>query len=151
MKVNFEEKQWRNITIKRGQFITSLGNLALETGLSVRQVRTSLNKLNSTSEVTSIGTSEYTIITILNYNEYQDSDKQVDKQMTNERQTNDKQMTTTKEYKNEKEVYIHLNEKQKQMLSDRIEKWKGVKLTDPPKKQIKDWVERISRGENVLA
>ena len=52
IKANFEDKKWRGIEIKRGQFITSISNLAIETGLSVSQVRTALNKLETTQEVT---------------------------------------------------------------------------------------------------
>lgn len=110
LTANHKDKKWQGQIIKRGQKITSLQHLADETHLTVRQVRTSLNKLKSTNELTIKTTSKNTLITIEKYSDYQDrdeeddkqNDKQDDKQMTNKRQTNDKQMTTNKNEKNEK-------------------------------------------------
>lgn len=96
LTANIEDKNWRGIEVKRGQLITSLDHLAENSALSVRQVRTSLSKLIKSKEIDKQTTNKYTIITVNNYNTYQDNDKQT----TNKRQTNDKQTTTTKEYKN---------------------------------------------------
>lgn len=107
-KANYEDKKWHGVIVKRGSFVTSYENLALETGLTVRQVRTALNKLKTTGEVTHKSTSQYSIIVVNNYEKYQTNDKQIDKQATNERQTNDKQATTTKEIeeiKKEKNIF----------------------------------------------
>ena len=103
LKANYKTKNWQGIVIEAGSFVTSYESLSLETGLTVRQIRTALNKLKSTGELTHKGQSRYSIITIKNWVEYQSDDKQNDKQMTNERQTNDKQTTTTKESKERKE------------------------------------------------
>jgi hypothetical protein len=102
LKANHKDNQWQGIVIKKGSFVTSYENLSIETGLTVRQIRTALNKLKMTGEVTHKGQSRYSIITINNWNLYQDNDKQNDKQMTNERQTNDKQTTTNNNDKNDK-------------------------------------------------
>ena len=72
---NWKTKKWRGITIKRGQILTSISQLAKQTQLSVQQVRTSLSKLELTSEVTKSTTSTYTIITIKNYGMYQSGNK----------------------------------------------------------------------------
>ncbi|NLC96187.1 MAG: hypothetical protein GX675_01255 [Erysipelotrichaceae bacterium] len=145
IKANWEDKKWKGIVIKRGQFVTSLSSLAKESGLSIRNVRTSLKRLESTQEVTKLTTSKYTIITVLNYGEYQTNDKVSDKQVTNKRQTNDKQVTTTKEYKEYKELkedkeYIYIGE------------FENVKLTQEEIDKLKnslgnsyeDFVERLS-------
>lgn len=76
LSANHEDKKWRGVTVKRGQLITSLANLSKITGLSVKSVRFSLNKLKSTNEVASKGASHYTIITICNYAIYQQNDEQ---------------------------------------------------------------------------
>lgn len=110
LTANHKDKKWQGITIKRGQKITSLQHLAEETNLTIRQVRTSLSKLKSTSEITIKSTNKFTLVTIEKYSDYQDrdeendkqNDKQDDKRMTNERQTNDKQTTTNKNEKNDK-------------------------------------------------
>lgn len=104
LTANIEDKNWRGIEVKRGQLITSLDHLAENSGLSVRQVRTSLCKLIKSEEIDKQTTNKYTLITVNNYNTYQDNDKQ----MTSKRQTNDKQTTTTKEYKEVKnKEYIY--------------------------------------------
>lgn len=114
LRANFEDKRWQGKVIPRGSFITSVGNLSKTSGLSVRQVRTSLSRLISTNEVTIEATNKYTMISICKYDSYQlnesvtdkQNDKQSDNQTTNERQTNDKQTTTTSEYKTLKKEYI---------------------------------------------
>lgn len=113
LKANRYEKKWQGITIKAGSFVTSYENLAFETGLTVRQVRTAIEKLKTTNELTHKGHSQYSIITVNNWNLYQANDKQNDKQMTNERQTNDKQMTTTRECKNVKNDRVSINSEKK--------------------------------------
>jgi hypothetical protein len=114
---NFKDNQWQGIEIKRGSFITSISNLANETGLSDRQVRTALNKLILTSELTNKSTNKYRLITVLKYNQYQTLDKQLDNQMTIKRQTNDKQMTTTNKDNNLKKE----NNDNKQKLNTPLE------------------------------
>lgn len=110
ISVNTSDKEWEYITIPRGSFITSVNSLSQETGLSVRQIRTCLERLKSTNELTIKTTNRYTMITVNNFDSYQENpfqcdkqnDKQIDKRATNERQTDDKRATTTKEYKESK-------------------------------------------------
>lgn len=99
LRANWKDTEWKGQKIKRGQFITSLSTLARETGFTVRQTRTALDHLQSTGELTNLSTSKYRIITVNNYNKFQ----QATKQSTNHRQTTDKVSgklpTTDKEYK----------------------------------------------------
>ena len=94
LKANHADKKFRGNVIERGSFQTSYQMLSDETGLSVRSIRTSLNKLKTTGEVTIKTSTKNTVIIINNYDEYQSIDKQNDKQTTNKRQTSDKQTTT---------------------------------------------------------
>ena len=94
LKANWKPCKWHGVEIESGQFITSLQSLAVETSLSVRQVRTALDHLISTGEVTSKGQSKFRIITVNNWLSYQLGDKQNDKQPTSNRQATDKQPTT---------------------------------------------------------
>ena len=91
LTANHKEKNWRGITILRGQKLTSLQHLAEETKLTVMQVRTSLNKLKSTNEITIKTTNKNTLITIEKYSNYQDKDEENNKQNNkrrNKRTTN---------------------------------------------------------------
>lgn len=96
LSANFEDKEWQGTIIKRGELVTSIDHLGNEIGLSDQQTRTALTKLKSTNEITIKTTNKYTLITINKYNEYQE----ITNKTTNHQQTNNKQITTTKEYKN---------------------------------------------------
>ena len=109
LMANHKDNNWRGITIERGSFVTSYGKLADETGLSIQKVRTALKKLKSTGEITIKTTNKYTVISIKNYDLYQqkDAEQQAEqqtnnKQITNKQQTNNKQITTNKNDKNDK-------------------------------------------------
>ncbi len=101
---NIVDKKWQGKIIKRGDLITSVSSLKKRTGISIRSIRTALDKLKSTNELTIKTTSNYTYISIHNYNNY----NEVTNQTTNDRQTTDKRPTTTKEYKN-----VRIEEKNK--------------------------------------
>lgn len=102
LRANYKDKKWRGEVIHRGEWITSLEHMSQETGLSVQQVRTSIDKLKSTNEITYLGTPNYSKITVKNYKKYQ----QATSSLTNEQQTINKRLTTTKERKKERNIYI---------------------------------------------
>ena len=96
-------KRFRGEEVPIGSFTTSIEILASETGLSSRQVRTALDKLKKTGEITVKSTNKFTQILVIKWGDYQSFVELNDKQMTNERQTDDKRMTTIKESKESKE------------------------------------------------
>jgi len=71
LKANFIDKEWKGIMIKRGQLFTSILHLSKEVNLTVKQVRISLHKICVTGEITEKGASNGTMITICNYDSYQ--------------------------------------------------------------------------------
>lgn len=71
MKANITAADFEEITIQRGEVVTSYNSLAGELGLSTKNIRTALKHLKSTGEVASRSTSKFTIITINNYEKYQ--------------------------------------------------------------------------------
>lgn len=80
---NHSRQNWRGKTIERGQKWTSLNSLANETGLSMKQVRTAMMKLEKTGELASERASEGTMLTICKYDDYQavvPSEGQADRQ-----------------------------------------------------------------------
>lgn len=112
LKANWQPTKWHGLDLQAGQFVTSLANLAKETTLTVRQVRTALEHLISTNEVTSKCQGKIRIITVNSWNDYQGNDKRIDKQATSKRQGGDKIATTDEEYKEDKEgknIYINNN------------------------------------------
>ena len=107
IRANWKPGKWCGIVCERGQFITSLAKLSAETGLSIRKVRTALKHLEATGEVTNKTTQKFRVITINNYDLYQQTDKQNDKQNdklpTNYRQTTDNNRRIKKNKQEEKE------------------------------------------------
>lgn len=108
LKAQHKPIEWQGIKIDAGSFVTSLDKLSKETGLSIRKVRTALDNLKTTHELTSKTTSRYSIITVNNWNKWQTNDTQNDKQTTclcynkNERKEEESSSRTT----NNNVVYI---------------------------------------------
>jgi hypothetical protein len=99
LKANHKEKRYKGIELNSGQIITSRDILAKETGLSSQQIRTALNKLISTNEITSVTSSQGTILQVVNYEKYQLSTNEI----TNEQPTSNQRATTNNKEKNNKE------------------------------------------------
>lgn len=95
---NHRDNKWQGKIIKRGQLITSSEHLAEDLGLSRQQVRTALNKLKSTNEITIKSTNKYMLVTIEKYEKYQDNNlkitSEITDKITNEQPTNNQQITT---------------------------------------------------------
>lgn len=74
LKANWKDGNFMGNTIPRGTFVTSLQKLATETGMSIREIRTALEHLKTTGEVTCKTTNRYSMVTITNYEYYQADD-----------------------------------------------------------------------------
>ena len=100
LRANWKDGKWRGIEIKRGSFVTSRRKLAEELSLTEREVRTALDHLETTNEVTKYATAKYTVITVVKYDDYQTSDQLNDQQTTSKTSNNrptKRQLTTTNE------------------------------------------------------
>lgn len=99
---NWKDKKWHGKIIPRGSFWTSLETLSKKSGLTLKQTRTSLNKLIATGEVTSKGANDGRLITVAKYDFYQSDDgKRANEwasEWANEGQTKGKRRATTEEY-----------------------------------------------------
>ncbi|WP_204273718.1 conserved phage C-terminal domain-containing protein [Draconibacterium mangrovi] len=71
LTANFEETCYRGIVIPKGSVVTGRKALAKELFMSEQEVRTSLNKLKSTNEITIKATSRYSVVTICKWVDYQ--------------------------------------------------------------------------------
>lgn len=71
LTANFKTMQWKNITLQEGQVVVGSQKLADELGFSRQQVRTALKKLSTTNEITVEPYSKFSIITIVNWRDYQ--------------------------------------------------------------------------------
>jgi len=109
LRANHQEQKWRGQVIEKGSFITSYSNLANECKLTTQQVRTSLNKLKKTNEVTIKTTNKNTCVTVCKYDSYQVFESKNNNQITNKQQTNNKQITN-KQQTNNKQITTNNND-----------------------------------------
>lgn len=97
LKANHSDNTWKGVEIKRGQLLTGLDQLNFYTKISIQTLRTCLKRLEKTKEINMQVTNKYRIITICNYDSYQQvqqaTNKQTNKQLTSNQQTTNKQLT----------------------------------------------------------
>jgi hypothetical protein len=149
LKANHSNGCWQGNNILRGQLITGLKSLEKETNISQQSLRTCLNKLIKTKEITIKATNKFSVITILKYDSYQSfelsTNKQTNKQTTNKQQTTNIQSTTNNNVNNNKEKEINISfdifwnlYDKKIDLEKSKDKW--VKLTNEERLKIIDFI-----------
>jgi hypothetical protein len=118
----WRDGRYQGKEVKRGQVITSVDDIMSATGLSTQRVRTGLDRLEDSGEITRTTTNQYSIITIRNYNSYQVDDR-TDQQT--EQQTDNKPIT------NEQQTTVQ-NQPESQEIDDtkKVKKVKKVKNKD---------------------
>jgi allophanate hydrolase subunit 1 len=158
LKANHKEKRYRGIELKVGSVITSRDILAIEIGLSVQQVRTSLDKLKSTNEITIKTSSQGTIIQVVNYQKYQVATSET----TKEQPKNNQQVTTNKNEKNEKkEISIFIEPTFNEVLEYCTQRKNGIDVNKfinfytskgwmVGKNKMKDWKACIRSWEKPI-
>ncbi len=137
LKANIADRHYRGELIRRGECIISYAKFAAEIGMSIQCIRTALNRLKSTREITCRATRHFTVVTIVNFDSYQDipgeantpTNTPTNTQLTRSQHAANTQLTTPKELRIKKE----------ELRSD-IQK-KPPPLFDPTgKTKFLDWV-----------
>ena len=143
LKANYKDTNWKGVVILRGQLVTSLPSLASEIGLSVRQIRVSLNKLILTCELSSKKYPRYRVITILKYDEYQSDGRQDVSQMTGKmspsRQPHDKLMTSKLSGRMSPSIEYIENIEQIEKIEQIEEKRTASRFTPPTREEIQQF------------
>ncbi len=85
---NWEDCEFRDVLLKRGQLATTVKELAANNKLTIQQTKTALSHLQSTKEITIVSNTKFSIITLNNFDLYQCANNQNNKQTTNQQQTN---------------------------------------------------------------
>lgn len=67
----FDRCKFMGVYMKKGQYITSMSRLSSDIGLTARQLRTSISRLQKTKEIDVKTTNKFTVFTIINYQNYQ--------------------------------------------------------------------------------
>ena len=103
LTANFTPSEFRGVMIERGQAVFGLDSLSKALGYSIQQIRTAINKLKKTGEITvQSPTRHFSVATIHHYSLYQDIEEQSadNKQITNNQQTDNKQITNNQQTDN---------------------------------------------------
>lgn len=121
LTVNWEDKRFRGREVRRGQRVCSRGTLAKETALSIQSVRTAINRLKSTGELTDEKIPGGRIITVVKYEKYQQptGEPTSDQPASNQRPTSDqpqlnKLIINNKQEDKEKEKEKYKKEKERE-------------------------------------
>ena len=101
LKANWKEGRFEGKTIPKGSFVSSIPKLSAETGLTEREIRTSIGHLRATGELTVKTTNKYSVFTVKNYSLYQASGTQSDSLTTDYRHSIDSLTTAIEEDKKE--------------------------------------------------
>ncbi|AVR47234.1 hypothetical protein C7S20_19355 [Christiangramia fulva] len=161
ISVNYVDKKWRGEEIKAGSMVLSWSTLSKGTGLTVRQARSAMDKLEASGEVTRNVTNKYQVVSLVKWEKLQGDIEKADKQNAIKRadkwQTNDRQATTTKESKEYKEIKEIENTREqnfsKYSAYDLIQKEKPTSLQAfemQKKKLVPDWKKLLENFENKI-
>lgn len=105
-EANHKDKRWQGMIIQRGQIAIGRESLSLETGLSVQQIRTCLKHLKKTGELTITSTNKFSIITICNYDKYQNPNEKINQHSNQQLTSNQPAINHKQELKNVKKNNI---------------------------------------------
>ena len=149
---SWEDSRYKGHEIKAGQTIITVSGLANELGVSTRQVRTAIEKLESTGEITRKTTNRFTVVTVENWSFYQADYDDGDKQMANKSQTDDKQMTNGWQTDDKRTLYKEYKKTRIQENNNsartRVSHGDGVsKFVKPTLQEVKAYC--IERGNDV--
>lgn len=104
LNANLEESRFRNHVVPKGSLVIGRKSLSETLGISEQSVRTALNHLKTTNEITIKSTNKFSIVTVVNWEKYQVFEKRLTNKstnkLTNNQPTTNQQLTTEKEYKN---------------------------------------------------
>ena len=107
IEANINNNPFENIIIKRGQLPTSYEKIANTLNLPIQEVRTAIQHLKSTGELTVTRHSKFQVITVVGNSYYQDTPTRkstINQQSLNNQSTiNQQQLKNNKEDKEDKE------------------------------------------------
>lgn len=146
LKANHDDKVWRGLRIKRGQYVTSLSKMAKDLDISIQQTRRILDTLKSTYEIASCATNKFTIISICKYEYYQGDRKK--KQQTKEQA--DEQAL---QHKHQQALQQQLNNiiKNKEKKNIPSNEGKSVDTPDPKTEETVDFDGLLKFFNNTMA
>ncbi len=151
LMANFTDGRFEGVEVKRGQFVTSLPNLAKQTLLSIQQVRTALDHLKLTGEITDKAYAKFRVITVVKYDMYQQDNRQNNSQSTGYQQASNRQSTgNQQQYNNDNNNNKGIMEKGNNNISCLFDEfWKAYPRKES-KPKARTAFEKIKPDEELL-
>ncbi len=155
IKACIKDVKYKGMVIKRGSLLTVIesknndkASLSNELGLTAKEVRTALKKLQKTGEIMIETTNKFTVITVVNFSKYQDSDydkgQTKGEQRENKGQTKDEQRASIEE-ENKEEIEVKEVKENKKSVPDKP----AVNFSPPSIDEVKNYCQE--RQNNVDA
>ena len=94
--------QGKKITLEPGQLITGRKSISQKLGIDENKVQRILKSLEIEQQIEQQASNKNRIISIVRWSEYQNCEQQNETQMNNKRTTNEQQVNTNKNVKNDK-------------------------------------------------
>lgn len=156
LTAQYEPFRYRGEEYPAGSLITGRQKLAKELYLTEQQIRTALTKLKSTNEITIKPYSQYSVIVINNWKNYQHINQRNNQRITNDQPTNN-HYTRNKERKKEELISLsndeRLGKREREILKSFCKKNKVQNVNAYIKTLIKngDYKEIIEEEEKKQA
>jgi biotin operon repressor len=144
LNANHKDNLWKGIEVKRGQCLTGRKALAKKLELSEQSIRTSLNRLKSTNEITIQSTSRYSLVTVENYNTYNDYDNENNQQNNQE---DNQQVTSNQPTSNQQST---TNKNDKKGNNGKNDKKSNNRFIKPTIKEIEDFCSERNNGIDAV-
>ena len=104
LRASWKETEYKGIRYGRGQLIDSNATIAKDLGISIQNVKTAINHLKESGEITSLKIGRTRIITVVKYDLYQQTNLSTNPILTSNQPQTNLELTSYKEVKEEKEV-----------------------------------------------
>lgn len=109
------------VLVKRGQLLTSRHKLSEVVHVQENKIYRILKCFENEHQIEQHKTHKYTLISIVNYDTYQKSEQVNEQQMNSKCTTNEQQMNTNNNDKNDNNIYINLFNKYKEQIENEDE------------------------------
>lgn len=94
------------IILQPGQLITGRKSMSSKLKISESKIYRIINEYKSEQQIEQQTSNKNSLITILNWNKYQQIEQQNEQQMNNKRTTTEQQLNTNKNVKNDNNIYL---------------------------------------------
>ena len=137
------------LNLKRGQIVFGLHSASTRLGISVRRLRTTIKRFENCHQIDKQNFNKYSIISITNYCQYQDSDKQTtSKRQAKRQQLNNKQENNIFKPPTVEEVKAYCKERGNGIDAERFVDWYESKGWLVGTNKMKSWKATVRTWES---